>query len=133
MGGERLNMYLAINTADKITKIYLYDGLILKKEKRLEVGRDLSKVLLSEIDEIIECDFDKLKGLIVFVGPGSFTGLRIGVSTMNALAYGKALPIVGVKGEDWLKRGIERLENKENDKIVLPEYGGEANITQPKK
>lgn len=127
-------MYLAIKTSDKITELYLYDGLTFKKEKKLEVGRELSKVLLGEINNIVGDDgFDVLNGLIMFIGPGSFTGLRIGISTMNALAYGKALPIVGVKGEDWLQQGIKRLKNKENDKIVLPEYGGEANITQPKK
>lgn len=126
-------MYLAIKTADKVSEIYLYNDLVLTKEKKWEAGRELSKSLLSEIKKIISGDFNILKGLIVFVGPGSFTGLRIGISVMNALAYGKNLPIVGENGDDWAEKGIKRLQNGENDKIVMPEYGGEANITTPKK
>jgi hypothetical protein len=43
------------------------------------------------------------------------------------------IPIIGVDGEDWLQSGIDRLGKNENDQIVLPEYGGEANITKQKK
>jgi tRNA threonylcarbamoyladenosine biosynthesis protein TsaB len=74
-----------------------------------------------------------LQGLVVFTGPGSFTGLRIGISTMNAMAYAQNIPIVGVGGENWLLDGIKRLKNHENDKIVTPNYGREPNITKSKK
>ena len=135
-------MILAIKTADAVSEIYLLHDtacrapakpvLWLVQEKKWEAGRNLSTELLGEVEKIVG-DFDKLTGLIVFTGPGSFTGLRIGISTMNALAYGKNLPIVGVNGEDWLEKGKKRLEKGENDKIVAPEYGGEANITIPKR
>jgi len=126
-------MYLAIRTSDKISEIYLLDEKEIKKERKWEAGRELSKELLTVIDNIIEHDFDSLKGLIVFAGPGSFTGLRIGVTTMNALAYGKNLPIVGTTNEDWLEEGAKRLKLGEDDKMVIPEYGSEAHITLPKK
>jgi len=123
-------MILAIKTADAVSEVYLlHDTLV--QEKTWEAGRNLSTELLGEIEKIVG-SFDKLTGLIVFTGPGSFTGLRIGISTMNALAYGKNLPIVGANGENWLEKGKKRLENGENDRVIVPEYGGEANITIPK-
>jgi tRNA threonylcarbamoyladenosine biosynthesis protein TsaB len=72
-------------------------------------------------------------GLVIFKGPGSFTGLRIGVTVFNTLAATNRWPIVGVQGEDWRRQGIARLAASENDELVLPEYGGEAHITKPRK
>lgn len=131
--GERLSMYIAIKTADSNSEIYVLDGSNIVKQKKWDSGRELSKNLLSEIEKIVDEDFDELEGVIAFVGPGSFTGLRIGISVANALAYAKSLPIVGENGEDWLNKGAKRLSLNENDKIITPEYGGEANITKPKK
>ena len=75
----------------------------------------------------------EVTGLVVFKGPGSFTGLRIGITVMNSLAYINGLPIIGVTGERWQDEGLRRLAAGENDTIVMPEYGGEANITKPRK
>jgi small subunit ribosomal protein S2 len=43
------------------------------------------------------------------------------------------IPIVGVTGTDWLKEGVEKLAGGTDEKLVMPEYGGEANISTPKK
>lgn len=129
--GVRLDMYLTIKTSDEIAEICLYNEHELEKEKKWDAGYELSETILTEIDNILGSDFDLLFGIVVFVGPGSFTGLRIGISVANALAYGKNISIVGEGGNDWINNGIDRLMSGENDKIVTPKYGGEANITQP--
>ena len=72
-----------------------------------------------------------IKGLAVFTGPGSFTGLRIGITTMNTIAYALDIPIVGTTGDDWLADGLARLRAGENDRIVTPHYGKPPNITKP--
>lgn len=101
-----------------------------------EAGRELANGLLEFLEkelEFQEKSWKDVTGLVVFKGPGSFTGLRIGITVFNTLAYANQWPIVGATGEDWRQVGIRRIEAGENDAIVLPEYGGEANITQPRK
>jgi len=77
--------------------------------------------------------YQDVDGIVCYEGPGSFTGLRMGITTGNALAYGLGLPIVASAGEDWAQRGIERLTAGEQDDIVLPHYGADVHITTPRK
>jgi tRNA threonylcarbamoyladenosine biosynthesis protein TsaB len=99
--------------------------------------RQLSATLLGVIrDELKKQDavFEDIGAVLVFRGPGSFTGLRIGITVANTLAYGLNVSIVGEADEqNWLERGLARLADHANDQLVLPEYGAEANITKQKK
>lgn len=127
-------MYVAIRTDTSDTEIYRLDenGKI-EQQKLWPAGRTLARDLPGEIDQLIDSNYNDITGIIVFKGPGSFTGLRIGITVANALAYAKAIPIVGTNGEDWLKSGLTKLASGADGKIVLPEYGAPANITAPKK
>lgn len=101
-----------------------------------EAGRGLAKGLLSFLETQLQevgKSWTDITGIVVYQGPGSFTGLRIGITVCNSLAYANSLPIVGTLGDSWRDLGRQRLEAGENDEIVMPEYGGEANITQPRK
>lgn len=127
-------MIIALKTDSENSEIYLLNSSgQIQSQKIWPAGRTLASDLLGEIDELVGKDFAKLSGIIVFKGPGSFTGLRIGITTANALAYSQNLPIVGTNGANWLDDGANRLTTGQNDKIVLPEYGAPANITKPKK
>ena len=101
-----------------------------------EAHRTLSETIHSKIEEILNKSSISLKdvqGIIVFQGPGSFTGLRIGISVANALAYGLGVPIVARQDPKWLEQGISDLLSGCNDKIVQAFYGQEAKTTKPKK
>ncbi len=98
--------------------------------------RALSATIHKKIEEVLAGQSKTLKdldGIVCFIGPGSFTGLRIGLTVGDALAYGLQLPIIGAADPDWLHRGIDRLKNGEDDKIALPQYGAPPFVTQPKK
>ncbi|MCL2451547.1 tRNA (adenosine(37)-N6)-threonylcarbamoyltransferase complex dimerization subunit type 1 TsaB [Candidatus Saccharibacteria bacterium] len=132
-------MILALKTSGDPTEIYILDntGKIIA-EKKWDAGRTLARDLLSEIEKLLARTelakgWEDLTGVIVFRGPGSFTGLRIGITVANAIAYGRNIPIVGTNGDDWLASGLKKLQKNQNNKIVLPEYGAPPNITKPKK
>lgn len=88
-------------------------------------------LLLSRFNKNLE----DLEGVVVFAGPGSFTGLRIGVSVANALAYSLGVPIAGSTGKDWIQTGFEQLKltPATNTLSVLPEYGSPVHTTLPRK
>jgi tRNA threonylcarbamoyladenosine biosynthesis protein TsaB len=98
--------------------------------------RQLGRTIHARIAGLLESahhDWHDIQGVVAYKGPGSFTGLRIGLTVANGLAYGLQCPVVGAGGEDWLTDGLRRLADGQNDHAVMPEYGAEANITQQKK
>ncbi|MGH7927306.1 MAG: tRNA (adenosine(37)-N6)-threonylcarbamoyltransferase complex dimerization subunit type 1 TsaB, partial [Candidatus Binatia bacterium] len=58
-----------------------------------------AEILLPLIDSTLKtagCSLSDITGFAVTVGPGSFTGLRIGLSTVKGLSYGSGVPVIGV-------------------------------------
>lgn len=103
-------------------------------------GRELSSTIFIKLDELFKKSnkkIEQLKGIIVNSGPGSFTGLRIGISAANAIAFSLNIPIVGVSNssdfEQIFSQGKEELKDKKYfEKSIEPFYGAEPNITKPK-
>lgn len=101
-----------------------------------QADRTLARHLLAFLrDKLAEQDakIQDISAIGVMKGPGSFTGLRIGISVANTLADSLGVPIVGETGEAWQQQALTRLKAGDSDQIVLPEYGSEARITQPRK
>jgi tRNA threonylcarbamoyladenosine biosynthesis protein TsaB len=130
-------MILALKTESKDAYIAVVDkaGAVIAEKTWLahrQLSVDIHEVIESLLKQAGSTKKD-IEGVVVFKGPGSFTGLRISVSVANAIGYALKVPVVGVMGEDWLKSGIDGLDSTPIGKIVLPEYGGEPNITKPRK
>lgn len=127
---------LTIRTDKPEAEIGLYeDGGQLAYEP-WQAHRLLAETLHLKIKEALisqKMELQNLQGVVCYKGPGSFTGLRIGLTAANALSYALGIPIVSETGESWQKKGVERLEAGENEKIALPEYGADVHITLPKK
>lgn len=95
-------MVLCINTKDqKLIEVVLLEEN--KKVDRLSDHNEFgSQVLLPLITQILEkngVEFKYLTAIEVATGPGSFTGLRVGVSVANALGFGLGIPVNGKKME----------------------------------
>lgn len=130
-------MILTIRTDKPEAEVGLFseEGGQLRYHK-WQADRQLAKTLLATInDELSAADsnWENLTGIVVFEGPGSFTGLRIGITVANTLSYSLNIPIVASQGDRWIQNGLNRLKNEENDRIALPHYGADAHITQPRK
>ena len=84
---------------------YLYSGIVsensILREIKREYQKDLSKEALPKIIELFEKtnltpkDIDKI---IVVTGPGSFTGIRIGVTIAKTIAWSLNIPIISISG-----------------------------------
>jgi tRNA threonylcarbamoyladenosine biosynthesis protein TsaB len=129
-------MYLGIRTDSPVAELYLYESESLVAEKTWQADRQLAFGLLSQLETFLAeqgKSFDDVTGLFVYRGPGSFTGLRIGLTVMNTIAYAQHIPIVGATGDTWHTDASVRLVKGDNDQMVMPFYGAEARITKPKK
>ena len=128
-------MIVLWNSAEMTVQLTLIDG-----DKRTDyewvAERNLARDMLAYLRDRLaenEASFADISGIGVFRGPGSFTGLRIGLAVLNTIAHEQRIPIVEVTGEAWREECLARLQNGRNDEIVLPEYGAEARITKPRK
>jgi tRNA threonylcarbamoyladenosine biosynthesis protein TsaB len=125
-------MFLTLRTDNPEAEIGLYDGKTQRSYYKWRADRRLATELLGVIrDELKkqQLDWNDIAGVVAYEGPGSFTGLRIGITVADSIAYGNGVPIVGARGDDWITVGLTRLAAGATDTLVLPHYGAEANIT----
>jgi len=128
-------MIVLLDTSTAVCKLTLVDDelhLDFQWQADKTLARGLLKYLNTKLQENGKTWSD-ISAIGVFEGPGSFTGIRIGLTVMNTLAYAQNIPIVGGRGGDWQAIVLEKLKTGKDEKIVLPFYGSEANITSPIK
>ncbi len=90
---------LGIDTSTPIGSVALIDGENIVAEHTLNIVQAHSSRLMPAIDNVLkwgDITPDGLDGCAVGIGPGSFTGIRIGVATAKSLCYAVDRPIVGV-------------------------------------
>jgi tRNA threonylcarbamoyladenosine biosynthesis protein TsaB len=128
-------MILLLDTSTPICKLSLIDG-DWRYDNEWEANRELAKHLLEYLQDHLQRNaktFSDITAIGVFEGPGSFTGLRIGLTVLNTIADAQNIPIVGARGDNWQDLTMQKLIEGKNEKIVLPFYGSEAHITKPRK
>ena len=83
-------MMLAVETTAAVASAALMQDGVLIDEREADAGKKHAETLLPLIDALLEENGFTIEQVDVFavdVGPGSFTGVRIGVSLVNALAF----------------------------------------------
>lgn len=130
-------LILTIRTDKPEAEIGLYENGRRVAYETWLAHRQLAETIHSQIEKVMRSsegkDLDSLDGIAVYKGPGSFTGLRIGLSVGNALAYSLNIPIEGATGEAWIRSALEELEKGGYRQIALPDYGAPVHITKPNK
>ncbi|MGI9953486.1 tRNA (adenosine(37)-N6)-threonylcarbamoyltransferase complex dimerization subunit type 1 TsaB [Moorellaceae bacterium AZ2] len=98
-------LVLGIETSTSVVSVALVDAQKLLAEVYLDSKQHHSRRLLPVISSLLKEAGIKIKdlaGIAVALGPGSFTGLRIGLATAKGLAHAGGKPLVGIPTLDAL-------------------------------
>ena len=132
-------MYLIIENS-KSDKTILALGEDNKIIKKIEKKRDFHKSenLLFLIDKLLKQAKTKigdLEGIIVILGPGSFTALRISCVIANTISYTEKTSLYGFKQDEYKKLEdlLKKVKTKKPKEYLEPFYGKPPNITKPKR
>ncbi len=109
MGSASMKI-LAVDTSTSSGSVALIDGLKPIAELSLESAQTHNRRLLKTVDSLLEnvgWSLNEVDGLAVTLGPGSFTGIRIGISTMKTLAWALDKPYVGIPTLDALAAPLQ--------------------------
>jgi tRNA threonylcarbamoyladenosine biosynthesis protein TsaB len=128
-------MILALDTSTPTCKLWIIEAEDTS-DYSWEAGRGLADGLLGYLRDTLRshgAHWSDVTGIIAYKGPGSFTGLRIGLTVLNTIADDRRIPIVAMTGTGWLDNGLQRIQSGESDGLAMPLYGKEPNITTPRK
>jgi tRNA threonylcarbamoyladenosine biosynthesis protein TsaB len=101
---------LAIDTSTKTLCVGLYDG-VKEYEYNVDYGTRLSRYLVPAIGRVLETAGVEVRAVDHFacgLGPGSFTGIRIGMACVKGLAWSFSAPVAGVPSLDVLALNARR-------------------------
>ncbi len=113
---------LIIDTATRTPVVAIADEVgMLLGEQRWESRHRHGEELLERIDRLLAeggTSKSELVGVIVGTGPGSFTGLRIGLATAKTIAYALAIPVVGVSTTVAIANASHDAEDRVQEVVV---------------
>lgn len=136
-------MILGMDTTEtNATTLYLFDKKFnLIKKNEYECRNNLSEQLLINIEEFLSAlniSKKSLTGIVARRGPGSYTGLRIGLTTANFMAYSLNIPIVGCEEDVENKSNLSKIsaeieaQGEKFNIAIVPLYKNPPHITKKK-
>ena len=115
-----MSRILCVDTSSFICSVSVFENLSLISSHSSEVERSHSKLIIQLIDQSLKdakIKINEVDAFAVSMGPGSYTGLRIGVSTIKGLCYSLEKPLISImkkktrnniKNNFQLKQGLKR-------------------------
>lgn len=124
---------LLICTNTPELKLKLIENNNLTKSFRIELGRQMSNKILEYITGFT--DINKIDNIAIVDGPGSFTGLRIGFSVANAIAFSLSIGVTKISSVTFDNLQLFNQANLGNKFIspALPDYACDFIATPQKK
>ena len=110
---------IGIETATEYLSAAIFsDGVCIERTIQLRSSHcELLAGFITELSAEAKVALDEVDGIAVSRGPGSFTGLRIGIATAMGLSYGLGVPLAGV---DTLAALAHRAGQEQTDTLVCP-------------
>jgi tRNA threonylcarbamoyladenosine biosynthesis protein TsaB len=102
-------MILAIDTATRWTGLALHDGLGIVAERGWRGGNTQTVELAPAVEELLQASgvaAADLQGIAVSIGPGSYTGLRVGLAVAKGMSLAYQIPLIGVPTLDIVAASI---------------------------
>ena len=112
---------LALDTSTKSFSLAVVDNHKVLAKKDIILNKILSESIVPIIDKILakaKVPLNKLDGFAIGLGPGSFTSLRVGLSTVKALALVTDRPVVGIASLDAIAQAVLKDSNPENIVVI---------------
>jgi len=123
-------MFLCIDTTTECAGVALVGDIDQCRFQKLDAWHASDKIL-ETIDQVIQkadIQLSDLKGVMVIKGPGSFTGLRVGIAVANQFAHQLKIPIVGLRTEEWYQYRTDEknfiyLQAMNRDQVYMAGFG----------
>ena len=101
--------FVSFETSTKIFSIALSRDEKVLRYRNLKAALALEDFILPALDKMLDSagiKFSQLDGFAIALGPGSFTSLRVGLSTVKALCMATGRPVVGIPTLDIIASGV---------------------------
>ena len=114
-------LILGIETTTKNCSVALFsDGIVIAEKERISDGymhAELLNLFVQDVIDSANITLNKVEAVALSMGPGSYTGLRIGTSTSKGLCYALDIPLIGIS---TLKAMAFTMAKNKNSAIYCP-------------
>lgn len=124
-------MLLALETSDRLCAACLYD--VAKREvlasKTLDIGKGHAELLMGVIDTVLaraEVKFSQLSSVATCIGPGSFTGIRVGVSAAIGFSIALNIPKIGITSLQALAIQAAQVTGSKDVLVLIDAHRGDV-------
>ncbi len=118
-----MSRILCVDTSSFICSVSVFENLSLISSNSSEVEKSHSKLIIQLIDQSLKdakIKINELDAFAVSMGPGSYTGLRIGVSTIKGLCYSLEKPLISINTLEILSKSALNHINNYNNFFICP-------------
>lgn len=114
---------LSIETSTEVCSVCLSSSTQIIGIRETDISNSHSSMLAVFIDELMKehnIEYNSIDAVAVSKGPGSYTGLRIGVSTAKAICYAQNIPLIGVNTLKALASGFLQDYTPGSESLLCP-------------